>query len=72
MYRIPNVRAAFQLGQTETEISTVDGDGVALAAAKALLERTAALARRLEAVTALAERQQEEIRTLWAMMEELL
>jgi hypothetical protein len=45
-------RAAFGLGDDETTISTLDADGVALAAAKALEARTAGQAARIEALEA--------------------
>ena len=41
-------RAAFGLGDTDRNIATVDADGVALAAAKALERRTAELRRENE------------------------
>ena len=43
-------RAAFGLGRDETTIATVDADGVALAAAKALEHRTAAQAEEIRAL----------------------
>ncbi|HEX6909539.1 MAG TPA: tail fiber domain-containing protein, partial [Longimicrobium sp.] len=45
-------RAAFGLGQDEVTIGTVDADGVALAAAKALEARTAQQQERIEALEA--------------------
>lgn len=64
-------RAAFGLGDDDKVISTVDADGVALAAAQALEARTAAQQQRIEALEAQNAAQAQELAEMRARMERL-
>ncbi len=59
--------AAFGMGEKETHISTIDADGVALAAIQALYKRTQQLQRQAGEIEAL-KTQLEEVRTLLAKL----
>ncbi|HEY7770005.1 tail fiber domain-containing protein [Longimicrobium sp.] len=64
-------RAAFGLGDDDKVISTVDADGVALAAAQALEARTTAQQQRIEALEAQNAAQARELAEMRARMERL-
>jgi hypothetical protein len=60
--------AAFQVGEDDRHISTIDPDGVALAAAKALEARTSTQQERIDAL----ERENIELRQRLERLEQLL
>jgi uncharacterized coiled-coil protein SlyX len=64
-------RAAFGLGDDDKVISTVDADGVALAAAQALEARTATQQQRIDALEAQNAAQARELAEMRARMERL-
>jgi uncharacterized coiled-coil protein SlyX len=64
-------RAAFGLGDDDKVISTVDADGVALAAAQALEARTAEQQKRIDALEAQNASQARELAEMRARMERL-